>query len=298
MPAEAIAIVSPGDMGHHVGRALKTEGRRILTCLEGRSARTRGLAEAAGFESVPTLAELLAQADLVLSILPPSNALDSARTIARTMAESGAKPAFADCNAISPRTTHEIGALMAGIGAPYIDAGIIGPGPGTREQPTRFYVSGPGVAAMDALRGPHIEVIEMGPEIGRASAIKMCYAAVTKGTWTLHAAALMAAEALGVSPDLHAEFQYSQAKAYAEMARMVPRLPLDAGRWIGEMHEIGDTLDGVGVTPRFHRGAAEVFELLVRTPVARETRETVDPNRSLEQALAIFFFFLPSDRNK
>jgi 3-hydroxyisobutyrate dehydrogenase-like beta-hydroxyacid dehydrogenase len=128
----------------------------------------------------------------------------------------------------------------------------------------------------------------MGPEIGRASAIKMCYAAVTKGTWTLYAAALMAAEGLGVTEELHAEISSSRPKDYAEMERMVPRLPLDAARWTGEMHEIAATLAGVGVTPNFHKGAADVFELLVKTPIAKETRETVDKSRTLKQALAIF----------
>jgi hypothetical protein len=77
------------------------------------------------------------------------------------------------------------------------------------------------------------------------------------------------------------------------MERMVPRLPLDAGRWIGEMHEIAATLDGAGVTPNFHKGAADVFELLEKTPIAKETRETVDKSRTLKQALAIYAEYLP-----
>lgn len=77
------------------------------------------------------------------------------------------------------------------------------------------------------------------------------------------------------------------------MERMVPRMPLDAGRWIGEMHEIAHTLEGTGVTPNFHKGAADVFELLVKTPIAQETRQTVDQSRTLKQALAIYAEQLP-----
>ena len=77
------------------------------------------------------------------------------------------------------------------------------------------------------------------------------------------------------------------------MERMVPRMPLDAARWIGEMHEIAATLEGTGVTPNFHKGAADIFELLVQTPIAEETRETVDKGRTLKQALKIYADHLP-----
>ena len=143
------------------------------------------------------------------------------------------------------------------------------------------------------LQGPHIAVLNAGEEIGRASAVKMCYAAVTKGTWTLYTAALTAAEALGVSDELHEEFQFSRPDQYQEMERMVPRMPLDAGRWIGEMHEIAATLGGTGVTPNFHKGAADIFELLTETPIAKETRQTVDKSRTLKQALEIYAAHLP-----
>lgn len=296
MPSKTVAIVSPGDMGHNVGKALKKEGIRIVTCLAGRSERTRKLAAAAGFEDLPSLEAVASQSDLILSIMPPSSAVDAARAMAKAIKASAKKPPYADCNAVSPQTAQKAADVIAGAGAPFIDAGIIGPGPGTREKPTQFYVSGPHASVMTMLAGPHINVIDMGPEIGRASAIKMCYAAVTKGTWTLYAAALMAAEGLGVTDELHEEIRSSRPKDYAEMERMVPRLPLDAGRWIGEMHEIAATFGGAGISPNFHKGAADVFELLVKTPVAKETRETVDKSRTLKQALAIYAKELPKKR--
>lgn len=287
MPSGTVAIVSPGDMGHNVGKVLKKEGLRTITCLAGRSARTRMLAERAGFEDFPSLENMIEAADLVLSIMPPSAAFEAAQTLAQAIGRAGKAPPYADCNATSPQTTRRIGDVISAAGAPYIDGGIIGPGPGTSETPTRFYVSGPAAAAMQIIEGPHIKVVDLGDEIGRASAIKMCYAAVTKGTWTLYAAALFAGEALGITEDFHAELRSSRPRDYAEMERMVPRLPLDAERWIGEMHEIADTFAGTGVTPNFHTGAAEIFELLAQTPIAQETRETVDRTRTLKQALDI-----------
>jgi 3-hydroxyisobutyrate dehydrogenase-like beta-hydroxyacid dehydrogenase len=287
MPSGTVAIVSPGDMGHNVGKALKKEGLRVITCLAGRSERTRMLTERAEIEDFPSAEKMIGAADLVLSIMPPSAAIDAAKDIAQAMRQARKAPPYADCNATSPQTTRQIGDIISAAGAPYIDGGIVGPGPGTSENPTRFYVSGPITKAMQLIVGPHIRVVDVGDEIGRASAVKMCYAAITKGTWTLYTAALLAAETLGITDDLHEELRGSRPKDYAEMERMVPRLPLDAKRWIGEMNEIADTLSEAGVTPDFHTGAAAIFELLAQTPIALETRETVDKTRTLKQALGI-----------
>lgn len=235
---------------------------------------------------------LVSNADLVLSILPADQALGLGTALAEATTRTGATPAIADCNAVAPSTAGRIAASLAATGAIFIDAGIIGLAPGKADLPTRFYCSGPDTRALEAIDGGEggdgIRVCPLGSEIGQASAIKMLYASITKGTMTLHAAALTAAEAYGLSQAFHAELQQSQAQAWTAMNRMVPRLPLDAGRWIGEMHEIAATLAALGLPAGFHEAAAEMFTLLDRTPIAAETRETVDPNRTLAQALAMY----------
>ena len=288
MSIETVAILSPGDMGHAVGRALSAHGLRIVTCLEGRSERTRGLSEAAGFVNLPSLKSLVSEADLILSIMPPSAAVAAARSVAAAIGATGSKPYYADCNAVSPATARAIEALFSDCGASFVDAGIIGPPPGKGAQPTRFYVSGPQAEVIDAIDGAGISVRQMGPEIGRASAIKMCYAAVTKGSWTLFTAALTTAEVMGLTDLYLAELESSRPHVAAEMRRMVPRLPVDAGRWIGEMEEIAATLGDAGLPREFHEGAANLFRLLENTPIAAETRETIDPTRTLEDVLAIY----------
>ncbi len=288
MSIETVAILSPGDMGHAVGRALSAHGLRIVTCLEGRSERTRGLSEAAGFVNLPSLKSLVSEADLILSIMPPSAAVAAARSVAAAIGATGSKPYYADCNAVSPATARAIEALFSDCGASFVDAGIIGPPPGKGAQPTRFYVSGPQAEVIDAIDGAGISVRQMGPEIGRASAIKMCYAAVTKGSWTLFTAALTTAEVMGLTDLYLAELESSRPHVAAEMRRMVPRLPVDAGRWIGEMEEIAATLGDAGLPREFHEGAANLFRLLENTPIAAETRETIDRTRTLEDVLAIY----------
>lgn len=275
-------------MGHAVGRSLVRNGLNIVTSLEGRSERTKALAESAGFSDLGSLPAVMAEADLVLSIMPPSAAVGVAQSVASAMREANRTPLYADCNAISPSTTSRIGAVISECGASFVDAGIIGPPPGKGKQPTRFYVSGPQAEALAAIDCDGISVRQMGPEIGRASAIKMCYAAITKGSWTLYAAALTTAEIMGLTDLYLKELESSRPHVADEMRRMVPRLPVDAGRWIGEMEEIAATLGGAGLPRGFHEGAAELFRLLDKTPIAAETRETIDPTRTLEQALAIY----------
>jgi 3-hydroxyisobutyrate dehydrogenase-like beta-hydroxyacid dehydrogenase len=287
MTKDRIAILMPGDMGHGVGRALASHGHDVMTCLPGRSARTRGLAEAAGLRDTGSLEALVAEADLILSILPPDSAIAQAEAVARAMTATGAKPVYVDCNAISPMTARAVGAAITGAGAPFIDCGIIGLAPG-KGSPTRFHVAGPDTAPMEALDGKGIRVFPMGPEIGRASALKMVYAGLTKGSWTLHTALLTAAWQMGVYDELIGEYADSQPAALQAMRARVPRIPADAGRWIGEMEEIAATLADTGVTPGFHEGAAEIFRVLARTPFADETRETMDISRTLEDAIPVY----------
>ncbi|MGR3715417.1 MAG: DUF1932 domain-containing protein [Thermohalobaculum sp.] len=284
---DRIAILMPGDMGHGVGRALRRHGHDVLTCLAGRSARTRGLAAAAGMRDIGSLEALVAEADLILSILPPEAAAAQAGAVAAAMTATGVRPLYVDCNAVSPMTAREVGGIITAAGAPFIDCGIIGVAPG-KGKPTRFHVSGPDTGAMERLDGKGIQVLPLGPEIGRASALKMVYAGLTKGTMTLHTAMLLAAWQLGVYDEAVAEYADSQPAALQAMQGRVPRIPADAGRWIGEMEEIAATLAAAGVTTGFHDGAAEICRVLDRTPFALETRETLDRSRTIDQAIPVF----------
>jgi hypothetical protein len=120
----------------------------------------------------------------------------------------------------------------------------------------------------------------------------MVYAGLTKGTMTLHTAMLLAAWQLGIYDEAVAEYANSQAGALAAMQGRVPRIPADAGRWIGEMEEIAATLAGVGVPSGFHDGAAEIYRVLAQTPFAAETRETLDTSRTIGEAIPVYARYL------
>ena len=283
-----VGLIGTGDMGSAVGAALRRAGHRVITDLTERSAASRALAARAGLEDVRSLDAVLAAADLVLSIVPPARASDVARTVCEAAAGTRARGIFVDCNAVAPATMCSIGTLLRASGIAVVDVGIIGPAPRQGAAATRFYVSGEARARVLELEVPELAFIDLGAELGRASAIKMAYAALNKGTDALHTAVLMAAERLGVRAELMEEFRASQADAVERMTQRVPYLAATAARFTGEMREIAATFAAVEMTPDFHRGAEWLYATLARTPLAKETRATLPKARSLDEALAAF----------
>lgn len=287
MSIQTIGLVSTGDMGHAVGRTLREGGFRVVTALDGRSERSHKLATQAGIEDVGDLASLIGQVDLMMSVMPPSVAVEFATLSAELMTSTGATPLFTDCNAIAPATSRTIAGIMGAAGADYLDAGIIGMPPG-RKNPPRLYVSGDRPERLGILDRPDMIVRTLDGGVGAASAIKMCYAALNKGGMTLETLVLVGAAQLGLADELHRELADAQPQMLARMEGRVPWLAADAARWSGEMLEIARTFADVGLTPLIHEGAADVFNLLAESSLASETRETADRSRTLEDAVAAF----------
>ena len=279
MMVNTVAIMSPGDMGHAVGQVLSESGIDVITCTDGRSQRTKNLAEKAGLRQVATLEDMVIQADLVLSIMVPSKAMSFVREISPHFESSKTPTYFADCNAVSPQSALAMAEVINQAGGKFIDGGIIGTAP-TKGDTPRFYVSGPDASVVMGLDGRGIIVKAIGNKVGQASGIKMCYAALTKGTNTLHVALLTAASRMGLTDDLRKEFEFSQKSHLAAMEKGISRLPANAHRWIGEMEEIAATFENLGVTPNFHKGAAEIYKMLNSTPFAKESPETIDKDRT------------------
>lgn len=285
MVLKTVGLLSPGDMGEGVGASIKGQGFDVITVLAGRSDETRMRAQRGGFRDVPDLEALVSEADLVISIMPPERAEAIAADVTAAMKATGKTPPFADMNAIAPTTAQRIATEIVDAGADYIDGGIIGWPPLKSEALTKLYVSGPHAGLMDVLDGNGKKVIQLGDEIGRASAVKMIYASVTKGTDSLLTAAYTAAEALGIREVLEREWQ---GDVLDRMARRVPALPADAGRWIGEMEQIAETYASIGVTANYHKGAAEMYRLLNSTPFGAESRETMDKSRTMQDSVKVY----------
>ncbi len=284
--SNTVGILSPGDMGHTVGNVLRQNGLRVITCLKDRSQRTRELAEKAGVADVPTYSQLVTEADLILSIMVPAQAMSAAEAIAEALQQTEATLTYTDCNAIAPQTVRKLGDVITAAGGTFVDASIIGPPPRTPGA-TRFYASGSQLDTFSELNNYGLDVRTLGDEIGLASAIKMCYASLTKGLTALCTELLTAASVLGVSDALTAEFQLSQSALFERMERGLPSMPPKARRWIGEMEEISATFEHVGLTPNILTGAADMYRFIGDTHLADLPPEARDEFPTLAELIEI-----------
>ena len=232
-----VAVVAQGAMGAGVGARLVERGLRVITSLAGRSEASAKRAKAAGMVAVSD--QECAQADFFLSICPPSDALALAEKMAALIAPGNKKPIYVDCNAVSPPTKVVIGNAILKAGSPFVDVGIIGLPPKEGYSPF-LHASGPDAAKFGALNdfGIKVNVIE-GP-IGAASALKMSYAGITKGTTAVGSMMMLAATRAGVADKLRGELERSHPALVANFQRAVPDMFDKAYRFVGEMKEIAD----------------------------------------------------------
>jgi 3-hydroxyisobutyrate dehydrogenase-like beta-hydroxyacid dehydrogenase len=258
MTTRTVALLHPGEMGAALGACLVARGLRVLWVTQGRSADTRARAEAAGLEACATLQEALAGADVVFSVCPPHAALDLARAVA---AQKNFRGICVDANAIASSTAREVDRLIEAAGASFVDGGIIGPPP-TASGRTRLYLAGAAREEIRALfEGTNLQAIALEGEIGTASALKMAYAAWTKGTAALIAAIRALAQSEGVDASLLAEWKISQPQLLRE-SDAVPAKVYKAWRWVAEMEEIAASFEAAGLPGGFHHAAAEIYARL------------------------------------
>jgi len=273
MQIRNIGVVSPGDMGQAIAGRLKESGFNVHTALDGRSERTKALARAAGLVDCGSMEKLVATCELVISVINPGEALNVAREVAAAMKKTGRKIAFADLNAVSPQTARDADRLIREAGGMFIDGGIIGPPPRGEKDRPRIYVSGPDAYLFGQISHPNLQVRVMSERVGDASGIKMCYAAMTKGTTALAIELLVAARKLGVEQALEKELRESRNDVFDWQVKNIAVMPPKAYRWVPEMQEIAKTFGELGMTRRIFDGATDIYEMVAATPLGRESPE-------------------------
>jgi 3-hydroxyisobutyrate dehydrogenase-like beta-hydroxyacid dehydrogenase len=242
----SVAVLHPGEMGAAVAAAVRDE---VWWAPEGRSDATAVRARDAGLRPAP-LDDLLTSCDVVLSICPPHAALEVAQACSRY------RGIYCDANAVSPETARKVARIAGG---DVVDGGIVGGPP--REPGTRLYLSGGRAADVAALfEGTALEAVVLGDEVGTASALKMCYAAWTKGSAALLLTVAEAAERLGLADELRAEWERSLPGLLGRLEAAARSADAKGWRWAGEMREIVTTFREAGVPGGFHEAAAETFE--------------------------------------
>ena len=241
-----VAILSPGDMGHAVGQLLLEHELRVVTCLAGRSARTRALSEKAGIVDLPSLEDMVSQSDVILSItvseaVPRCLPVGGRRHARHRREASVWRVQRRGAPAGPPHGTHHYRRRWPVCGRVHLRRPR--PGTGPARVSTHRVPMHPSLRACGSLA---LMSGKIGPEIGQASGIKMCYAAMTKGSSALYTQLLVAAEAMGLLEPLKAEFRSGQAQVMERMERSLSGVPARSRRWVSEMEEIAATFQHLG----------------------------------------------------
>ncbi len=253
-----IGILHPGEMGISVAASAINNGHQVYWISAGRSDKTRAHAEKYELTEVRSVSELCQTSEIIFSVCPPHAAED----VAKYVIGAGFKGLYLDANAISPQCAFKIGQMMQANGIHFVDGGIIG-GPAWEPKSTWLYLSGKDAdkIANCFTKGPLGTKI-ISDEIGKASALKMCYAAYTKGTAALLAAILSSAESLGVREELYQQWDMDDKDFSEQVNRRVSRVTSKAWRFEGEMKEIAETFREAGLPSGFHEAATEIYHRL------------------------------------
>jgi 3-hydroxyisobutyrate dehydrogenase-like beta-hydroxyacid dehydrogenase len=257
MAAQRIGIVHPGQMGITVAASAFNSGNQVFWVSAGRSPATRERATQAGLQDAGTLAKLCELCPVIVSVCPP----ESAEEMAEQILQHAYHGVYVDANAIAPERARAIASRLEECGALFVDGGIIGP-PATARGKTWLYLSGEHAASVTSYfsAGP-LETEVLAGAIGQASALKMCFAAYSKGSIALLCSVLAAAQRLEVLDDLKRQWIRS-GPSLPDLEREISRSAPKAWRFAGEMHEIAATFQSAGMPPQFHQAAAEIFRRL------------------------------------
>lgn len=255
----AIAVVAMGEMGAGVAHRLVERGARVLTSLAGRSSASTARATAAGVTLVDDAA-LIAETEMLLSIVPPSAAGATAERFLPLIEKAARKPVYIDCNAIAPQTLGAIAKAFTAKSLPFIDASIIGAAPKTDGSSPRLYMSGSISGEADTLKRLGLDARVLSTALGDASALKMSYAGITKGFQALGASMVLGAGRNGAAESFVEELKASQPQLYAWLSKQLPSMYDKAYRWDGEMREIAKFLLPEQGASEMLTGAANLYE--------------------------------------
>ncbi len=267
MTTQPIGILHPGEMGISIAAAAQKSGNQVYWASTGRGGKTAERAAQHQLIDGQTIANLCTECSLIISVCPPH----AAEAVAQAVAAQRFSGIYVDANAISPQRTVQIGQVIENAGGAFVDGGIIG-GPAWKPGTTWLYLSGAQADAVAAcFAASPLTATVIGEAIGKASALKMCYAAYTKGTTALLAAILAAAEQLDVRGELAAQWAHEDAAFGPDTEQRVRRVTAKAWRFVGEMEEIAATFAAANLPDGFHLAAAELYQRLAHFKDASAT---------------------------
>lgn len=269
MKQQRLGFLHPGAMGTYLASTVVNSGHEAYWTSQGRSESTRERATRYGLLEMPTLTELCEVCTTIFSVCPP----DSAAELANQVLACGFAGTYVDANAISPQRVQKIAGPMVEAGVNFVDGGIIGL-PEWDSRTTWLYLSGSHADAVAAYftEGP-LKVEVIGEAVGKASALKMCYAAKTKGTTALLCALEAAAEELGVRVELENQWRRENAESVPQIVTSIRQVTAKAWRFSGEMKEIAATFESAGLPGDFYYAAAELYQRMAHFKGGEELPE-------------------------
>lgn len=272
-----VTLIAPGNMGASLGERLTANGIEVRTSLEGRSAATIERAQSAGMIGVDD--DTLYDVDIVLSVLPPSEAMPLVERMAKRLGAMEKPPLFVDCNAVSSQSAEKMAAIMGEAGAPFVDGGIIG-GPARVGYGPKLYVSGERAEEIAVLNDYGLFVPVLDGPVGAASALKMSYAGITKGLTAIGTSMVLAAEQAGAGEALYKELADTQSQLLERFSRTIPNMFSKARRWGPEMQEISEFVSERAGEEQVYQGFAALYERIAED-FEGENKET--------ETLRVFF---------
>jgi 3-hydroxyisobutyrate dehydrogenase-like beta-hydroxyacid dehydrogenase len=250
-----IGILHPGEMGISIAASAINNTHQVYWVSQGRSDKTRARAEKYNLIEIDSLSQFCRTCETMISVCPPH----AAEEVAKAVVEARFQGLYLDANAISPQRAIKIREILKANDIQFVDGGIIGGPPWTPKE-TWLYLSGDHSEEIASCfsKGP-LETKIIGNEIGKASALKMCYAAYSKGTTALLSAILATAESLAVREELYQQWEMDDTGFSDQVNRRLTRVTAKAWRFEGEMHEIASTFHEAGLPNGFQQAAAEVY---------------------------------------
>jgi len=268
MPPETIGVLHPGAMGISIAACALQSGHQVCYASESRSDATRARASEHNLRNLGTLAELCQACSIIISVCPPHAAKD----VAGQVISHGFKGLYLDANAISPQKAQRIDEMLSSAGITFVDGGIIG-GPAWTPGETWLYLSGVEKEAnrvAECFSAGPFAVSVIGDEIGKASAVKMCYASYTKGNTALLTSILALSESLGVREELKYQWERDEPGFSERTEHRARRVTAKAWRFTGEMEEIASTFESASLPGGFHAAAGDIYSRLAHFKDAGE----------------------------
>jgi 3-hydroxyisobutyrate dehydrogenase len=257
----AIGFIGFGEAGSTIAAGLKSAGVDSLATFDiqtddaGAGPLIRSRAASAGTVLVSSSEDLARSSTILFSTVTSSSARDAAIQTAPFLQPHHL---YADLTSVSPALKQEIGSIISGAGAAFVEAAVMAPvKPYGHRVP--MLLGGSGARRFTDLMGPlgmRLEVLT--ESVGTAAAVKMCRSIVVKGLEALLVECVLAASRYGaeshVFASLDESFPGTDWKPLADY--MTGRAILHGERRAREMEEVAETLRAIGIEPMMAEATA------------------------------------------